>query len=319
MRGATLGDDAVADALASLREAEDRAAGIRERFVTPSIGGGLTVGVLATPLGEPRATGWVICHSYGMEQVNLATHEVPAARSLASEGFPVLRFHGQGYGDSELPPDGVGLESHLRDAIDAADVLVEATGVTEVGFLGARFGGTVAALAADRLRAAALVAWEPIVRGGAYARSLLTLSVLLQLMHRQRDESAPDPKQILEERGVLDVQGFPLSRRMHEELVGLDLVERLGSFRGRSLIVQVSKGPQPRPDAERLVARLGALGGRSELRVVSDERANAFGEPRHRPAGGGRKIDTQAEIGRRLIAETVGWGTGRRTDPAEAG
>jgi pimeloyl-ACP methyl ester carboxylesterase len=314
-----LGDDAVAGALASLSEAEDPRAGIRERFLTPEIGGGATVGVLATPLGDRRSTGWVICHSYGMEQVNLATHEVPAARRLAAEGFPVLRYHGQGYGDSELPPERVDLDSHVRDALDAAKVLAEVTGVTEIGFLGARIGGSVAALAAERLGAAAFVAWEPIVRGGSYARSLLTLSVLLDLMHRRRDDDAPDPKQVLEERGVLDVQGFPLTREMHAELVAFDLVERLTSFRGRSLIVQISKGAQPRPDAERLAARLRDLGGTSDFRIVTDERANTFGEPRYRPIGGGQKTDIQAPIGVALIAETVGWCTGGSPVPKETG
>lgn len=307
VRGSMLGDDAVARSLASLAEAEDPGAGIRERFLTPTIGGGRTVAVLAMPLGDRRPTGWVVCHSYGMEQVNLATHEVSAARRLAAQGFPVLRYHGQGYGDSELPAEGVGLDSHLRDALDAAEVLVQTAGVTEIGFLGARFGGSVAALAADRLGTAALVAWDPVVRGSSYARSLLTLSVLFELMHRQRGEEAPDPKHVLEERGVLDVQGLPLTREMHQELVGFDLVERLASFRGRSLVVQVSKGTQPRPDVERLVARLRDLGGTSDLQVVTDERANQFGEPRYRPASGGHKFDTQALLGEALIAGMAGW------------
>ena len=301
-------DDDVARALVALAEVEDRRAGIRERFLRPTIGGGATVAVLASPLGPPRSTGWVVCHSYGMEQVNLATHEVPIARALAAAGFPVIRYHGQGYGDSELPADGVGVASHLRDAVDAAEVLGEATGVTEIGFLGARFGGTVAALAADRLNASALVAWEPVVRGPAYARSLLTLSVMLQLMHQQRaGGDAPDPEKVLTENGVLDVQGFPLSREMYEELGSLELAEGLGSFRGRSLIVQISRSSEPRPELERLVTRLRELGGTSDLGVVVDERANTFAEPRFRPIGRGHKADIQAELGRSLLARTIEW------------
>lgn len=307
VRGQVL-NEGIARALESLAEVEDPRNGIRERFIRPSIGGGSTVAVLATPLGERRSTGWVICHSYGMEQVNLATHEVPVARGLASAGFPVIRYHGQGYGDSQLPADGVGIASHLRDALDAAGVLAEATGVGEVGFLGARLGGTIAALAADRSSAASLVAWEPVVRGTTYARSLRTLSVMLQLMHQQRSPgAAPDPERELEERGVLDVQGFPLSREMHEELLGLDLTERLGAFAGRSLVVQISRGAEPRPELERLTGRLRELGGSSELAVVVDERANTFAEPRFRPVGRGHKADIQAELGAHLLARTIEW------------
>lgn len=300
----------VTSALAELSEVEDRRAGIRERFLTPTIGGGRTVAVLATPLDAQRRQGWVLCHSYGMEQVTLATHEAPVARALASAGFPVLRYHGQGYGDSELPPDGVGLGSHLRDAFEAAEVLVNASGVQEVGYLGARLGGTVAALAAERSGAPAFVAWEPVVRGSRYARSLLTLSVLLHLMHQERDrDERPDPAQLLAERGVLDVQGFPLTVDMHEELVRLDLVERVTSFRGESLIVQISKGAAPRPDLERFAAHLRSLGGRSALTIVTDERANTFGESRYRPIGGGRKSDVQGNLGRALVTQTLEWWT----------
>jgi pimeloyl-ACP methyl ester carboxylesterase len=300
-------DDEVARALEALAEAEDPGAGIRERFLRPTIGGGSTVAVLATPLERRRPTGWVVCHSFGMEQVNLATHEVPVARALAAAGFPVLRYHGQGYGDSELPASVVGTASHLRDALDAAEVLVDAAGVTEIGFLGARFGGTIAALAADR-RGSALVAWEPVVRGGPYVRSLLTLSVMLQLMHHERDQGeAPDPRAELAERGVVDVQGFPLSQAMHDELADLDLTERLDSFAGRSLIVQISRGAEPKPELERLVTRLRGLGGTSELAVVEDERANTFAEPRYRPIGRGHKADIQAELGQNLVDRTTQW------------
>lgn len=300
----------VARELAPLAEFEDPSAGIRERFLTPSIGGGRTVAVLATPIGERRATGWVVCHSYGMEQVNLATHEVPVARVLAAAGFPVLRYHGQGYGDSELPAEQVDLESHVRDALDAADVLAQAAGVSHVGLLGARLGGTVAALAASRSDAAGLVMWDPVVRGRSYARSLLTLSVMLQLMHQERVKGqAPDPERVLAETGMLDVQGFPLTRRMFDELSELDLPGHLEAFSGRSLVLQVSRGSEPRTELMRLVARLRELGGTSELGVVADERANTFGEPRYRPVGGGTKADVQGSLGEALLARTFAWCT----------
>ena len=98
------GPDRIRASLDAMSEVIDERAGLRERFITTTIGGDQTVGVLATPLGEEKTTGWVICHSYGMEQVNLQTHEVPAARALAASGFPVIRYHGQGYGDSNGLP-----------------------------------------------------------------------------------------------------------------------------------------------------------------------------------------------------------------------
>ena len=41
------------------------------------------------------------CPSFAMEQIHLGRMEVVMARVLAAAGFPVLRYHGQGYGDSQ--------------------------------------------------------------------------------------------------------------------------------------------------------------------------------------------------------------------------
>src|SRR5205823_2231940 len=102
--------------------------------------------VLYEPLGEHRSAGWVICHSFGQEHSHLMEHEVVAARALASAGFPTLRYHGQGYGDSMGHPGEATLESHVGDALGAVDVLLGRTGIHDVGVLGARFGGAVAAI-----------------------------------------------------------------------------------------------------------------------------------------------------------------------------
>ena len=78
--------------LDSLRGFESTRLGVRERFLTPTIGGAPTVAVLATPIGPPRQLGWVLCQSFGPEQDLFAGLEVPVVRALAAEGFPVLRF-----------------------------------------------------------------------------------------------------------------------------------------------------------------------------------------------------------------------------------
>lgn len=303
------GPERIRASLDAMCEVIDERAGVRERFITPSIGGDRTVGVLATPLGEMQTMGWVICHSFGMEQVNLQTHEVPAARALAASGFPVIRYHGQGYGDSNGRPASVGLRSHLRDAVDAAGVLIAETGVRRLAFLGARVGGTVAALAARQSGADTLVLWEPVVHGPPYVRTLLRLAVMLQLMHGEReDEVARDPEAVMREQGFLDVQGYPLTAETFDELSSLDLVERVGGFRCRCLVVQVSRSTGERADLLDLVHAL-RQGGDADLVTIIDEKANAFGEPRFKPMGDGEKIDTQEEIGAALVANTVRWAT----------
>src|SRR3989442_15031247 len=117
---------------------EDRQAGISEEFLQPVLGGERTVAVLSRPLGQSSSVGWVVCHSFGMEQIHLGRLDVLAARALAAAGFPVLRFHGQGYGDSEKGADAIGLSSHLAENADAVRLLQEEEGVGGVGALGAR-------------------------------------------------------------------------------------------------------------------------------------------------------------------------------------
>src|SRR5439155_562777 len=152
--------------------------------------GGRTVAVLSRPLGQSSSVGWVVCHSFGMEQIHLGRLDVLAARALAAAGFPVLRFHGQGYGDSEKGADAIGLSSHLAENADAVRLLQEQEGVERVGVLGARFGGMVAALVADRLDLPLMALWDPSVRGNLYIRDLLRRE-LLSKMAAGEDEVGP--------------------------------------------------------------------------------------------------------------------------------
>src|SRR4051812_9224642 len=105
--------------LESHRSHRDTSGGYRERFVRLRVGTGLTFGVLSMPLGRPRGVAWVSCHSFGTEQLELQRLEAATARRLSAAGFPVLRFHCQGYGDSEDDPGGAGLSTQVTDTLDA--------------------------------------------------------------------------------------------------------------------------------------------------------------------------------------------------------
>lgn len=108
--------------------------------------------------------------------------------------------------------------------------------------------------------------------------------------------------------GFLDVQGIPLATETFDELSSLDLVERVGGLGCRCLVVQISRGAGERPDLVGLVDAL-RQSGEASLVTITDEKANAFGEPRFRPVGDGEKIDTQRELGAALVANTVRWAT----------
>ena len=155
---------------------EDERLRIAERFVPLELTGGTTLGVLSMPVERRSRTGWVVCHSFGPEHLYLNATEVVVARRLAAAGFPVLRFHAQGYGDSEHVDIAPRPSTHLRDAHDAVVRFREIADVDSVGTLGCRFGATLAALVADEAGLQAVAAIDPVVSGRRYVTNLLRTS-----------------------------------------------------------------------------------------------------------------------------------------------
>ncbi len=294
-------------------------AGISEAFLCPRIGSDTTVAVLYEPLGQRHAEGWVICHSFGQEQSHLMEHEVAAARGLAAAGFPTLRFHGQGYGDSKGDPDAVGLRSHLADTHDAIELLVARTGVDRVGVLGARFGGLVAALVADREGLPLLALWEPATQGSTYMRELLRTQAAFELTADDAipdDESAASILQDLQAQGWADVKGLRVSREAYDDIVAVSLERDMTTFSGEALIVGLSRSSTASPRLGRLAARLRELGATCEETVVTDEQARAFGQYHYAGPDLAFKVDTQAGMEQALAQATVAW---RRRRTAGAG
>ena len=299
--------------LEALRSYEDPRLGIGERFLTPTIGGLRTIGVLSAPIDRPRDTGWVVCHSFGMEQVWLQPLEVAVARALSAAGFPVLRYHAQGYGDSQASTEDATMASQTRDAVDAIDLLVRETGVKRIGLAGGRVGATIAALAAQRSEASAAVLWEPMIVGRRYIDSLLRVASVTELGTASKLKTvARDPQEIFAASGFLDIQGFPLYGAVFDEMSGFVLTAALTSYRGGSMVVQISRSPKPRPELEHLVSRMNEIGGRATLGIVTDPQARTFGFQRYYATPGGqRKEDKQAEMSHGIVSLTVstciGW------------
>jgi pimeloyl-ACP methyl ester carboxylesterase len=312
----SIGDPPVAPMAESasdpLRSFRDPRLGITERFLTPVFDGVRTVAILSMPLGRPRALGWVLCQSYGPDQITLQGLEVPLARALSAAGFPVLRYHARGYGDSELTADHATFDMQLEDAVRAVELLCSNTGITRVGLTGIKIGATIAALTADHLSdgatpMSAIALWEPIAKGRVFTQSLLRLGLVTELVSRGRADGAPDPADTLHEHGVLDVQGFPVRADAVDQMSGINLTNDLVAFRGSSLVVQVSKSVAPRPDLKALTARLEELGGDARLEVLQHPQAHKLGRPRFKGLADGRKADTQAGLSTGLIETTIGW------------
>jgi hypothetical protein len=298
--------------LAALARSQHAGLGIEEEFLRPTLGGARTVAIRSRPLaGSVSEIGWVICHSFGMEQIHLYRMEVRVARALSAAGFVVLRYHSQGYGDSELGASDVTLESHVAAAMDAAQLVREDGDVRGVAALGARFGGLVAATIAARGLADRLVLIEPVVQGRRFMRDFLWQRVFSEMASsgEQGEHSAATLLDQLATRGWVDVNGFLLRREGFEEISNADLLAVLEAFRGPALVVSVSGTSQPTASSRGLFERLSAArDDRTTLDVVTDDHAPEFGRSHFRAddevLG---KADTQSPINRGIVDRVVAW------------
>ena len=104
--------------------------------------------VLVAPDGEERA--WA--------QRSLVT----AARVLAQAGCQVFRFDHLGQGESDGEYEDTTLATRVADLQQVVALVRERTQRVPV-VVGLRLGATVAILGADRLEAAGLALWEPVL------------------------------------------------------------------------------------------------------------------------------------------------------------
>jgi pimeloyl-ACP methyl ester carboxylesterase len=296
------------DYLDSFRSFADPAGRYTERFLTPTLNGARTVATLTEPLGGRRSIGWVVCHSFGLEHVYLRTMETAFARAMAAAGFPCLRFFSRGYGDGAVVAEGVGVSSHVADTVDAVALLRRETRVATVGLAGARFGASVAAIVAARQGAEGLILWEPVVAGKRYLNGLWQQTLLSGLAREETPPTTSPALSLVGKNEPADLQGIPVNEKASEELSALDLVEEVGSFAGRALVVQISRSGEPSPEIERLLATLRRGDASATFDTVAPgAKERPFGGPAFRGSIDGTKLDTQRELQGSLIERSVRW------------
>lgn len=131
-----------------------------------------------------RRAGVVLCSALGIEELCARQSYVLLAKMLEERGVPVLRFDYFGTCDSAGDlgePDLVG--RWLRNIERAAQWLEQNAGVTELTFVGLRFGAALAtAAAAARGGVARLALLAPVQSGRVYARELQLASQVLVTM-----------------------------------------------------------------------------------------------------------------------------------------
>lgn len=133
-------------------------------------------GVLHAPAsGSERNHGVLLCPPIGQEYVRSHWAMRQVALALAKAGFHAFRFDWYGVGDSAGELQDASLGRWTEDVVTAATELRDSTGVSKLSVLGLRLGGTLAALAATRIKATAVVLWDPVTDGPSYLGQLRTL------------------------------------------------------------------------------------------------------------------------------------------------
>ncbi len=182
---------------------------------------------------EPRGTGVLLVPPFGWEDISAYRPLRFLARTLAQNGFPVLRFDLPGTGDSSGGALDPGLfDAWVQSVGDAARELQNVSGVEQITVLGIRLGAMLALLAAARgADVQDLVLWAPSATGRGLLRELQAFAALQRSDHDDIENAPPQPFE------GLDVGGFLLAPETQRALESVQFPDRLSLSRRRILML----------------------------------------------------------------------------------
>lgn len=220
----------------------------------------------------------VLCSSLGVEQLTCYRNEVLVARALAGLGFPVLRYHPRGHGDSAGDWADVTLETLVADARAAAAVARDHSGLAGLAFVGVRFGALAAAGAAVASDPTApLALWEPVQRAEDYFRAWLRGVLFSAVAHGEKPkETVDDFLARIDREGAVDVHGYFLHRALIRSGAGRELAAMLGGWNARALLVQIQGRTRLAAPHAACAEALAARGAAVETALVNEEQGWHF-------------------------------------------
>lgn len=195
-------------------------------------------------------TGIIFCDPFVEEK--LWTHRVLVnfGRLLAKNSYWVLRFDCMGHGDSDGNYEDSSVETRLSDIDRAVGVLKEKTGVKRVVLLGARFGGTLGALAAtlnDNVNA--VILWNPITNGEKYFQECLRANLTTQMTtYRKIKYTREQMVRDLLDGKPINIEGYLISSQFYKEISQIRLAETLKGYDRPLFMVQIYKEDQVKID-----------------------------------------------------------------------
>jgi acetyl esterase/lipase len=246
----------------------DERRGIREELEFFGPARSKLFGCLHAPLHRPRG-GLVVCSPMHAEFLKNYRREVDLARSLAGRGIAVQRFHYRGTGNSEGEEAEATFDTMCEDVMFAVERLMDKADVTNVAFLGTRWGGLTAAAAARHVDGVPLALWEPVTDPRRNFTQIYRAALIPELKEGGARALEEPPIRQLERNGSLDILGYSIYWSQYERAVEQSLEGLLGEDPRPILFVQISRRDELRGEYARLQARLKESGFSITNRIVA--------------------------------------------------
>jgi len=164
----------------------------------------------------------LLCSPIGHEYISTHWAIRRLCASLSDAGFHVFKFDYFGTGDSAGDFGECSTAQWVSDIQTAATELLDISGNRNILLLGLRFGATLAAMAAQKVKPNALVLWDPVTDGECYIQELREI-------HRARAATYSVWQENLgykiEE--YTELMGFPFSPALLESLSNVNLIDSL--------------------------------------------------------------------------------------------
>lgn len=172
-----------------------------------------------TPAVGTSAAIAVICPPFSEEKQKSYRAHYHLARKLSQRGVSCFRFDYAGCGDSDGDFIDTTIQSMIDDACDVINYAGNASTVNELYVLGTRLGGTIAALATERLAdVSGLGLMFPVIDGSRYWADVLRQQQMADLSAGLKPAPRSKLAQHLAEHGSVEVESNLVSTEMVRQL-----------------------------------------------------------------------------------------------------
>jgi len=203
----------------------------------------------------------LLCNAFGREAIRAHRLYRVLSERLSRAGCDVLRFDYFGTGDSAGDDQEADLESFRDDVLQAHAELERRSDLPQAVWMGMRAGATAVQLASRQAPPglARIMLWDPIGDGRDYLDLLRTRH--LEWQTEGEDPIGEVPPMFRMDPGFYmdEAIGFPLSRRLCDQLRAFRFADRLDAGRFETAVISDPQTAEGREVAAQCRARAGAV------------------------------------------------------------